>query len=225
MASLRRAHPPSGVQVRGAYLEALLGGDAHQAREVAEGALRDGMTVQELYISVFQEALYEVGRLWQTGEGTVAQEQLATATTQALMARLSSGEPAVPTLELRALTSATENDFHSLPSRFLADFLESDGWTVFDLGAATPTVELVREVRERQPVLACLSTTLPANRAGAQAAVAALRGLEQPPLIAGGGQAWNGDEELARSSGADICARDADIFLERLRGRLPGGVR
>jgi methanogenic corrinoid protein MtbC1 len=185
------------ARVRHDYLSALLAADVPRARRVAETALREGMPVAELYLGVLQATLYEVGRLWQTGEGSVAQEHLATATTQALMARLNAGRDTVPSLEFRAITTATENDFHSLPPRFVADFLEADGWTVFDLGAATPTDALLDAITELRPVLVCLSTTLPANLPRARDAVAAVRALPAPPLLAVGGQAWNGDEELA----------------------------
>lgn len=206
--------------LREAYLGALLQADVAQARAVAERARAGGLTFRDLYLGVFQWALYEVGRRWQDGEATVAQEHLATATTQTLMARLWRAGPTNSAPAGRAVVTATEDDFHVLGPRFLTDFLEGAGWTVLDLGAATPTRDLVTMVRQTGPRLVCLSTTLPANLGGAADAVAALRQIDPRPLIAIGGQAYAGDASAAQALGADLYADDAAAFLDALDSRL-----
>jgi MerR family transcriptional regulator, light-induced transcriptional regulator len=211
---------PDSAAVCDAYLAALLDTDPQGAQIVVQTALEADLPIGELYVSVLQPALYEMGRLWEHGEVSVAQEHLATATTQTLMARL----PAPPislTAGPRAITTATENDLHSLGPRFLADFLERDGWKVIDLGAGTPTHDLVDLVDQVRPELVCLSTTLSTNLGHAEDAIVALRGLDQPPLIAVGGHAYGTDHQLATTLGADIHAGDAASFLEMVRARLP----
>jgi MerR family transcriptional regulator, light-induced transcriptional regulator len=220
VADISSEHPPASSPVRDAYLAALLGADPYGARLIVEAALEAGMPVGELYLSVFQEALYEVGRLWQTGEATVAQEHLATATTQTLIARLPAPPLATPRPERRAITTATQTELHALGPRFLADFLEREGWTVIDLGADTPTEDLVRFVAHIKPTLVCLSTTLTTNLTHAQDAITALRKLSDPPLIAVGGHAYQNNELLATTLGADLHALDAATFLQTLRARL-----
>jgi methanogenic corrinoid protein MtbC1 len=210
-------HPPAGSPVRTAYLAALLRMDPPGARLVVDAALAAGMPVRELYLSVFQEALYEVGRLWENGEATVAQEHLATATTQTLVARLSAQLASAPRPQLTAVISGTQDELHALGPRFVADFLEAEGWTVIDLGPSTPTEDLVRTVSERRPKLVCLSTSLTTNLVHAQDAIDALRELDDPPLIAVGGHAYHGDPTLAGRLGADVHAADAATFLELLR--------
>ena len=209
-------------KTRLAYVRALLDADTAAARRVAEEALRDGMTPQRLYLGVFQCALYEVGALWQQGRATIAQEQLATATTQGLMARLWPETDAPPPRAPRAIITATEGDWHVLGARFVADFLEADGWVAVDLGAATPTTELLELTQRMRPALVCLSTTLPGNLPAARAAIASLRALHDCPLLAVGGHAYTaGGEALARRCGADLYASDAFEFLAALHARRP----
>ncbi len=212
--------PPSPAEVCRDYLAALLAADVNRARAVIGEAVEAGLAPSELYLDVFQEALHEVGRLWQSGEATIAQEHLATATTQALMARVCTKLGAAPRGELRALIAATEHDYHALGSRFLADFLEAEGWTVLELGAATPTESLVRLAEELQPAVVCLSTTLEENLPHARAAIARLGELEPRPLIAVGGQAYGGRQSVAAELGADLFATDALEFIAALRCRL-----
>jgi MerR family transcriptional regulator, light-induced transcriptional regulator len=211
---------PDSSAVRDAYLAALLETDPQGAQIVVQAALEAGLPIGELYLSVLQPALYEIGRLWEHGEVSVAQEHLATATTQTLMARLAA-PPGAVAAGPRAITTATENDLHALGPRFLADFLERDGWRVIDLGADTPTHDLVHLVGQVRPELVCLSTTLTTNLGHAQDAITALRGLDPPPLIAVGGHAYETDDQLAATLGADIHAGDAGAFLEILHARLP----
>lgn len=221
LAGVAPDRPAASSPVRNAYLAALLRADPASARRVIEAAVDTGMTFRELYLSVFQEALYEVGRLWQNGEATVAQEHLATATTQTLMSRLSVGPASVAGTGLRALTTGTQDELHSLGARFLADFLEADGWTVIDLGAGSPTEDIIRLVKEVKPTVVCLSTTLTTNLIHAKDTVAALRELTDPPLIAVGGHAYGASETRAATIGADLWAADADQFARALRDHFP----
>jgi methanogenic corrinoid protein MtbC1 len=204
-------------QVRDAYLAALLRADPQGARQVVVTAVEAGMSLQALYLEVFQPALHEVGRLWEQGEATVAQEHLATATTQTLAARLSARVAITPQPELTAVVSGTQDELHALGSRFVGDFLEAEGWTVIDLGSGTPTADLVRIVAERRPKLVCLSTALGPHLVHVEATIAALRRLDEPPLIAVGGLAYGGRPDLAARVGADVHASDAAAFLTRLR--------
>jgi methanogenic corrinoid protein MtbC1 len=211
--------------VRSAYLAALLRADPASARRVIDAAVDTGMTIRELYLSVFQEALYEIGRLWQNGEATVAQEHLATATTQTLMARLPVPPAGVAGTGLRALTTGTQDELHSVGARFLAEFLEADGWTVIDLGAGSPTEDIVRLVKKVKPAVVCLSTTLTTNLVHAKETIGALRNLSDPPMIAAGGHAYVGSETQAAALGADLWAADADEFARLLRNHFPAAER
>lgn len=225
MSSRREAGPPPAGQVRDDYLGALLEGDVHGARSVVQAALDAGMRMSDLYLRVFQEALHEVGRCWQTGEASVAQEHLATATTQALMATIGGDTIFGPRDGRLAIATATQGDFHGLAPRFLADFLERDGWRVIELGGGTPTASLVEMVEQLEPALVCLSTTLPVHVPRALEAIRALRALEPAPLIAAGGQGYGGEDRRALQAGADLFAADAASFLRQLNARLPEALR
>lgn len=217
-AAALRGQPPDGSAVRDAYLAAVLHADPRGAHLAAEAALDAGMPVRDLYLSVLQDALYEIGRMWQNGEASVADEHLAAVTTQTLVARVSAQLSAPPQPELTGIVATTEGDLHALGVRFVADFLESEGWVVIDLGANTPADDLVSIVAERRPALVGLSTTLTTNLPQAQGAIAALGRLARRPLIAVGGQAYQQDPTIAERLGADLYAADAATFLHRLDG-------
>ena len=81
------ADGPLGL-TRRLFVQAIVTGERKAALTIAREALRNGARVQDLYADVFQDALYEVGRLWETNAITVAQEHMATAVTQYVMAHV-----------------------------------------------------------------------------------------------------------------------------------------
>ena len=70
------------------YVAGLTAGDRRKAIAAIEDGRAAGLDLRTIYLSVLQPALREVGRLWECGEMTVAQEHLATAITQTVMSRL-----------------------------------------------------------------------------------------------------------------------------------------
>ena len=60
-------------------LQKLLLGDFGFFTELALQFLQTGNTIESLYIKLLQPCLYEVGRLWENGDISVAQEHLSTA--------------------------------------------------------------------------------------------------------------------------------------------------
>ena len=227
-AELVRTHPsaldgtttPARTALQSAYVASLLAGEPAAARRMIEKAIQDGMSVRDAYLQVLQPALYEIGDLWASGRASVAQEHLATATTQALAAQLAARLPHAGDSGRRAVVTGTEGELHALGTRFVADFLEAEGWSVLELGASTPTRDLISFVRRERPDIVALSTTLTTNLAAAKTARSELRALPDPPFLAVGGGAYAGDDALARRLGADLFATDAGALAEALRDRF-----
>ncbi|MBD3292950.1 MAG: hypothetical protein GF393_08510, partial [Armatimonadia bacterium] len=70
------------------FLQAILGGERRAALQIAVEALEEGMSIEDFYASVLQECMHTIGWLWETNRISVADEHLATAITQAVMAEL-----------------------------------------------------------------------------------------------------------------------------------------
>jgi methylmalonyl-CoA mutase cobalamin-binding domain/chain len=202
------------IELRTRYVNALVAGDVTVAEQLIADSAAD---VRALYLQVLQPALYEIGRRWEEAEISVAQEHLATATTQSLMARLAErlGDGVAPR-ERRVLVACAEGELHSIGVRMVADFLEADGWDVLFVGALSPP-DAVAELAAAQAVdVVALSAALAQRVPEVLRAVEALRRLERVPVIAVGGQAFGGDRDVALRTGADLYAADAASFVEEL---------
>lgn len=211
------------AEVCGRYLAAVLAGDRRAALAVVDDAVAAGVGVRALYLEVFQPAMREIGRLWQENRITVADEHLATAITQAAMARLYDqlfqGAPAPGPLLVAA---CADQERHELGLRMICDVLEMEGWDTVFLGASVPVEDLVRMVLDREPQVVALSASITPHVARVREAVSAIRAAvpHGGPMIVVGGRAFMDDPGLAGRLGADLTARDALEATERLKERF-----
>jgi MerR family transcriptional regulator, light-induced transcriptional regulator len=196
------------TELREQYVAALVDADLAAARALVEDAAAVGTPVRDLYLDVLQPALYEIGRRWEEAEISVAQEHLATATTETLMARLSErlGAPGAARREGTAIVACVDGELHAVGGRMVADFLAADGWRVLFVGALTPPEELAALARRDGALVVALSAALSARLDRVREAVAALRALEPAPFVLAGGQAFEGDGARAIATGADAYA-------------------
>jgi len=212
------------TDVQRAYFDALRAGDRRRAFAVVDDARAGGLDVEGLYLDVLQPAMREIGRLWQRCEMTVAQEHLATAITQMVMARTYDEIVAeAPKSTHSAIAACPETERHDLGLRMICDLLERAGWDVTYLGAAVPTDSLVQLTRARRPDALVLSASLPPHVPPLQDTIAAVRDAmgDDAPYIVVGGRPFLDDEGLAVRIGADGTARDAAALVRCLTSRFP----
>ena len=143
-----------------AYLAALLAGDRRTAAAVIQKATDGGSDLRALYLEVFQPALREIGRLWEQNEVTVAEEHIATAITQAIMASLYTQAAMSAETGRHLVAACPETERHEVGLRMLCDFMDMEGWSTTFLGAAVPRGSLARLVCEKAPDVLALSASI-----------------------------------------------------------------
>jgi methanogenic corrinoid protein MtbC1 len=209
--------------VLSAYLNAVRDGDRRRAFQVIDDARAAGLSVELIYIDVFQPTLREIGRLWQENEISVADEHLATAITQAAMARLYEQAFAWAPVEGRTLVAAcVGSERHEVGLRMLCDLLELEGWQTTYLGAAVPVESLAGLVQKRRPDVVALSVALAPHLPQLRAVIRAVRDAAgaSPPLILVGGRPFLTEPALAAELGADLTAPDAVEGVRLLRAHI-----
>lgn len=207
--------------LRDAFVEALLRSDPREARRlVADSPAR----ARDLYLEVLAPALYEIGDRWERAEISVAQEHLATAITESVMAELAPRltDDRDPPARGRAVVACSDGELHRVGARMVGDFLEADGWDVLFLGALTPPEHLVALVSEQRAAVVAISASLP-DRIDELAEVCAVLGRLQPrPVIAVGGRAFRAvGAEAVERLGADLFLGDPSALPGELGRRFP----
>jgi MerR family transcriptional regulator, light-induced transcriptional regulator len=184
--------PTDEAALTRSYLDALRAADVAGAYKVAAGQLELGVPLSVLYQRVITPAMHEIGRLWEAGAITTADEHLATAVTHRVLAAIR--QPKLIDDEVDscsdkpcALMAAVQGEQHALGLRMAADLLEDRGYRVAYLGADVPSEALLQAVHTFSPALLALSATMPESRQPLERVVEEVRRQHpQLPLIVGG---------------------------------------
>jgi MerR family transcriptional regulator, light-induced transcriptional regulator len=211
---------PQPDRIRDEYLEAVLEPDPFRARAVARGAADAGIGVHTLYSEVFAPVLVEVGNRWESGAIGVAHEHLAAEVTTSLVSELAERSRRPPETGRLAIVACSPGERHCIGGQMLTGLLEAEGWEVLYLGATLPREDLVALADSEAPDVVALSTTMSDHLPDAEATVDALQSLAEPPLVAVGGQAYEG-EQAARRIGADLWAPTALDAPALIHERVP----
>lgn len=204
------------TEFRSSYLRAVRSGSWREARQVVDEAMGQGVDPADLFVRIFQPALVSIGSLWAQGDLTVAREHLATSITRGLMGQLAPRfRPDRSGGDRTALVACVADEFHDLGLSMLTSLFERDGWEVLNLGAATPTDDLVDVAVVENVDLLGLSVTLDSHVPAAREVVRLLREQASHISVGVGGAVIAAHPQLADVIGADFYAEDAIQALAR----------
>ena len=137
-------------------------------------------------LEVLAPAQREVGRRWEDGRWSVAEEHAATAVTDTALGLLALD--AEPKRDGRhAVVACVEGEWHVLPARMAAEVLRLRGWHVTFMGASVPADELARYASARRPDVVGLSCAMPISLKGAARSIQACQEVGVPVLVGGDG--------------------------------------
>ena len=203
------------------FLHALLLGERRAALGIAREALRTAKHPTDVYVDVFQRALEEIGRRWQMNRITVAQEHMATAIVQFVLAQLYSSLERSGANRGTALVTGVEGELHQVGANLVADALEMDGWNVRFLGTNMPHDGILEAADEMKAQLVAVSAMMLFNVEPVGRLVESVRGLHRvgasPRILVGGG-AFRGLPTLWQDVGADASAFDVRGACAAARG-------
>lgn len=192
------------------YVAASISGRREQALNIVREAVSGGASPTDVYIDIFQSALYEVGRRWETTGLTVAEEHMATATTQFILSVLQEEQPGPGRREGTAVVTGVVNERHVVGASIVANVLEAEGWDVRFMGTDLPHDAIVAAIDQYRAGLVAVSVTMGDRVADARDLIAQVRRtISDPPRIIVGGAAFLRDPALWRTVGADGFAADA----------------
>lgn len=204
---------PSGAELSPLarqYLALTLEGRRDEARAVARDAVRRGATVASVLMEVLEPAQREIGRLWQLGEISVAQEHYCTAVTQLVMSDL---EPLLFTgvdNGNRLVAVDAPGSLHQVGLRMVVDLLECEGWNTTYHGPTDPR-GVPDLVHAHDAAVLAISLSMPAQIEPVSSMISAVRAdpRTQQVKVLVGGRPFLVAPELVAAVGADAWAPDA----------------
>lgn len=173
------------------------------------------MSVEAFLREAVLPILREVGKRWERGEGSIAQEHF---TSNVLRGRLLAlgrgwGRGAGP----HALLAAPPDELHDLGLVVFGLVLRDRGWRITFLGADTPIETVADTARATRPDVIVLATLMH-SRIGSQADAVRALARDWRVVISGGGMT----AELAASTGVEYIADDPIDAAARVELTLAG---
>lgn len=182
----------------------------------------DEITIKDLYLNVFTNVLYEVGRYWAMRKITVGQEHFATAVTVYTMSLLYDKIFTNEVKEYKMIGVCVGDELHEIGIRMVCDIFELSNWDTYYLGANVPNESVLSEIKRIKPDVLAISVSL-ANKVPVCKELTNLIKNEYPNVkIIVGGRPFNIDENLWKSVGADGYSVDASDAVKTAT-RLVGG--
>lgn len=193
------------------YTEYLLKGETRSANQLIIDALDKGMSIEDVYLNIFQYSQYEIGRLWQINKISVAQEHFCTAATQKIMAQLYPSVLSDKVHKHSIIATCVGNELHEMGIRMVADFFEMNGWNTSYFGASTPSDSVLKFLKENHTDVILLSATLTPHLSFLYDLIQLIKRYQPDNKlrIIVGGYPFNLDKELWTKMGADGYAADA----------------
>jgi methanogenic corrinoid protein MtbC1 len=198
------------------YLRALLNADQRTANQMILDTVTQGVPIKDIYLQVFQPSQYEVGRLWQTNQISVAQEHYCSAATQMVMSQL---YPLIFSTERKGrklIATCVSGELHEIGIRMVTDFFEMEGWDTYYVGANTPVKSVLKSIDEHQADLLCISATMYFNTEKVSELIADIRASEigKDIAILVGGYPFLNIPDLWKKVGANGFGRNAQEALD-----------
>jgi methanogenic corrinoid protein MtbC1 len=205
---IARKDPLAGLAER--FLNLLLETRIRQARTLILDAVKSGVSIEDIYLEVFQRSQWEIGRLWQLNRISVAQEHYCTAATQLIMSQLYPYIFGTEKTGERLVAACAGGELHELGVRMVADLFELAGWDTYYLGANVPAHAINQALSEHDAQVLALSITMTFHIENLMAIIETVRSdrTRQVKILVGG-YPFNISQDLWQRVQADGYAGDA----------------
>jgi len=200
------------------YLQLLLDNDRMGASRLITALVDKGVKIQDIYLEIFQNTQYELGRLWHTGIISVAQEHYCTASTQLIMSQLYPYIFQNHKKENVFVGACVSDELHEIGIRMLSDILELNGWDTYYLGANTPVDSIIKTILDNNAKLLGLSATMTYHVEKIEQQIEAIRknmDCRDVKIIVGG-YVFNLSDSLWKKIGADGYGKDISDSLVKI---------
>lgn len=195
--------------------------DEPAALAVVEHLLARGLDPVAVMVDVIAPVQERVGRRWQSGEWSVAQEHAATSVAVSALESVGRATRTSEGGRGRVVVACAEREWHAVPAMIVAGALRRQGWETLLLGASTPATRLRRYLIDLGPDVTAVSCSVAAGLPHARGFIEASTTAGIPVLA--GGAAFGPDERRARTLGATAWAGDARGAAEAI-STLPSVV-
>jgi methanogenic corrinoid protein MtbC1 len=193
------------------FTSAILQGQRKAAAGLVLEEIEKGVSLLDIYMDVLEAAQFEIGRLWETNVISVAEEHMATAITQYVIAQLYPKIKWSDVIKGRIVITGVEGELHQIGPNIVADVLEASGWDVRFLGTNVPHRDILRAIEKHNANVVGISVMMLFNVRLSINLIESINrafGRENVRVVIGGG-AFRSRPDIWKETGAQGFAQDA----------------
>lgn len=142
------------------FRNALLQGDRVTSRQLVLQELETDASIKKVYEYLIKPPLYQIGRMWEYNQVSVASEHLASAIVEGVLNEVYTQVVARKKNNKRVIVACVQNEYHQIGPKMVSDIFEVNQWNSFFLGANTPTKELITYIETVRPNVLAISMSL-----------------------------------------------------------------
>lgn len=145
------------------FLNLLLDGKRKECTIVITDLINENEPREKIYIELLQKSMYRVGQLWENNKISISKEHLATQIIKHILNLIQFRSNGIVQNGKKAVIACVEKEFHDIGAQMIADFLEHNGYEVFNLGANVPGNDIISTIEEFDPDLIGISSNFYIN--------------------------------------------------------------
>lgn len=196
-------------------LEYLIKGRRELAREIVKEFYEQGYSVKDIYFTLIERVLVEVGTLWEKGHIDVWQEHFISEALLDIMRELKAMEDELPGKGYSILAFTSGPEMHNIGLRMITDLLQLEGYNIIYLGSNLPVASIINAIEMEKPHIVAISTTLPYHIDSAKNTITAIKNhfVKNAPKIIIGGAAYLNCENPCEETGADYYGENLEDVI------------
>jgi|YNPMSStandDraft_1061717.scaffolds.fasta_scaffold00014_33 methanogenic corrinoid protein MtbC1 len=117
------------------YLNLVLGKKRSEAIDFVIDEIKNGLSLESVYLGVIQNVQYEIGRLWQFNKISVADEHFATETSKMIMNKILDEFKPKEKIDKKIVAVSMGAELHEMGIRLVHDYFAINGWNTVYLGS------------------------------------------------------------------------------------------
>lgn len=215
-----RDHTDKYSTIACCFLDALRRFQRKEAIECIRTEINNGIPTIDLYYSIFQPVLYEIGRQWQAGQVNSVLGHFAADVVCDVLSMVPPPEKATNRNSKSIAAACVTEELHDIGLRMITNNFDNQGWNAVFLGSNIPARSIYEYVMQFNPDLLLISTTIPLRLKRVEKLIRLIRdnkSLKTKTIV--GGIAFNLMPDEWRNIGADAFAFDSASAIEAA-GRL-----
>lgn len=201
------------------FFNLLVAGERDAARALANEVLSDGVSHEDLTMSVYWPLMEMVDTLFRNDQMTTLAYRYATRLLRSLVDQAQAGYTQKPRRNRKICTFCGPNEGDELSAQLVADLAEADGYDVYFAGGGIANDEILAEVGQHAPDILLIFAAAPTDCPRIRELVDTIHDIgacSDTQLVVGGG-VFNRAPGLAEEIGADLWAGSPAELLDRLK--------